>query len=414
MSLRPEEVFISDDDVKKIILHQENWRKEFVDEVKKEVKADLENRFADKAPSKRLVYILKEINQAEPGRDTKNVIRHFVLCISALAHHSRHGGLKSSEIKSLGSLAYNILQRSKIRPVTSKLAYLYGEINLVMSQISRLRREHWKSAWEQQMAIYFSGSSHINSDHYEALTLAIRMRRLGQIGESIKNYEMAYRSDKLSDYSYAQAGLGLLKCYRFVGDQRKVEHLANELFGKFHKGERYYKEVEWEMACSELKFAHEIKPLLYLTRRAGSHFSSIYLLELTLWLLSLQESRYHRKIPDLEQLVRKKVIAAKENSLLLRSVEILVGAYNAKEALPARVRELDFIVENFYNYNTIEQQLLFAVGIYRFLIRHRMQKVSHLFYFQYNRAMMNFDEVITDPLGVGITPINPVEIDEAS
>lgn len=397
-----------------ITIQQESWRKAVVDQVKKEVKKELDQANEGKSPSKRLVFILKSINQHKESKETKQNIRLYVLCMSALVHHARQGGLRKNEIKNLESLAYNVLLRSNVKPITSQLAYLYGELQLVVSQISRLERDHWKSAWEQQMAVYYSGASHINSDAYEALSLAIRMRRLGNFGDALDNYYIAFNDQNLSLQARSQAGLGILKCYRFIGFEQEARRFGKELSELVKELPRYLKEIEWESACLELKFHQEIKPIIQLTRKSGTHFEPIYILESILWILGLQETRYHRKIPDLTPLIRKKMISSRDHPTLLKSVQLMIAGYDSEEPLPSRVRDLGFVVTSLQEFTTIEQQLLFSLAISRFLKRNKLHPTARLCALQYSRATNYHGQVLEDPLGIGSDVVESFKLEQAS
>jgi len=144
--------------------------------------------------TERLNYCLVRFQLLEGEQKAILQLRCYIYIIFALVHHEKYGGLSKRQIQRLSRTADAILKIQGIR-TSSKLAFLHGDLHLVLSQIARKEGGHWKAAWGQQVAVHLSHRSRRGGKGFEALAMAIRSLRLGHAQLAIQNLVEAERLD---------------------------------------------------------------------------------------------------------------------------------------------------------------------------------------------------------------------------
>ena len=116
---------------------QTRWRRKDVEAEKAAIRAELAGSFGEDKPKERLAHILRRLTELQDNLSTSSQICMFVYVIHALIQHEKRGGLTSAQFNSISSLGFDILRVAGIKHGQSKLADLYGELHVVISQIQR-------------------------------------------------------------------------------------------------------------------------------------------------------------------------------------------------------------------------------------------------------------------------------------
>src|SRR5690606_8947015 len=127
----------------------------------------------------------------ETQPDARSQLTRFVLVMSTLVQHARYGGLTNTQVRRGAALASTILETLGIKPGTSQLSFLYGELHLVLSQIYRKDGAHWHAAWQQYEAMSKAKKSLPGGEAFQSLASANRAMRLGHARLALLHYERA-------------------------------------------------------------------------------------------------------------------------------------------------------------------------------------------------------------------------------
>lgn len=130
--------------------------KKAIEELKIKVKSSLDQAEASGGIEARKRLALERIAELADDLSPQSCFERVIAIISVLTHHVRHGGLTDVMVRRLFKEAQGILTLQKVKPSTSQLSFLHGELFQVMSQIQRKNGEHWASAWTQQLGVLYS------------------------------------------------------------------------------------------------------------------------------------------------------------------------------------------------------------------------------------------------------------------
>ena len=85
-------------------------------------------------------------------------LKNYIFIMNTLIQHENLGGLESTQVWKLLEIGRMVLHLSGVKPISSKIAYLHGELSLVTSQIMRKDGDHFLAAWQQQLSKHLSGA----------------------------------------------------------------------------------------------------------------------------------------------------------------------------------------------------------------------------------------------------------------
>ena len=115
-----------------MLLQTKRWLRKDVVTVQRGVKQELDQVAAEPSSDERLHYLMDRIDGITDPSQYESGIQKYVYGMSALVHHSRFGGLKRAQINRLQKLLFAILQVHQIQPESERLAFLHGDIHLVV------------------------------------------------------------------------------------------------------------------------------------------------------------------------------------------------------------------------------------------------------------------------------------------
>ena len=369
------------------------WQKRRVIAEKRAIKEELDQHSDDNDPGKRLIYATDQIQELEQDDTPGGRLRRFIFIVSALVHHSRFGGLKDRQVRRLANLAYAILQTEGIQPGKSRLAFLYGELHLALSQIYRKTGDHWLAAWEQQTSFHLSGKEPPGGEGFQFLSMGIRSIRLGHCHKAIEYFRLA-EEQKLPDRQFMQARLGLIRALRLTGSLGASEKLATDTGEQCQPNAAEKRELEWDAACREVQDKGDMNLMLRMVRKGADHYLPVYLLEAFLWAKCLPERRFEKKLPTIRYLARKKDLKIQNLGILYEAASVMETCYDYDIPISIRLRKLGEILARTSDFVTLDTELLFWAAAGRWLARSHLFSMTSLVLSEYQ--MLNLRQSLGD------------------
>jgi len=313
----------------------------------------------------RLRHALRGVVESESDASEEGQLRRYVFAMSCLVHHERHGGLPTAQVRRLARLALAVLQVQRISPESARLAYLYGDVHLVMSQISRRKGDHWAAAWEQQLARRLFRRNEARGGAFQALALAIRALRLGQADAAVDLYERAESEDRTGTL-LARARLGRIRSLRLAGDIPGAAALARTTTLDTPGA---VLELAWEAHCRHAQSTHDLDPMLAFAKADGPQKGAVFLLEAWLWAAAHASKRWLERFPSAAALGRSKPAKARKHGHLYRCIEALGLCHDPDVPFDLKLRELGEVLHRLDTIVSVEGELLVLAASVRWLRR---------------------------------------------
>lgn len=344
------------------------WTFDDVSQIKQQIKQELDAIEL----SEKLDHIGRRISELEYEANPISALKRFVYVMSALVHHQRHGGLAGAQLKNLIDLAETILRVEKIDPLKSKLAGLYSELHLALSQIFRKNGEHLSAAWEQQLSCLYARHQPADWIEFQNLALAHRSLRLGDPQTALENFAHVEESE-LPAIQKENARLGRIKCLRLAGDLRGAHDLI-EITKKDSAGMSQDSkiELEWEKICLGVQQGENLGSMMKAIRKGGAHYSAAYVLEGYLWARSHKDKMWFSEMPKLSYVARDKDLGLRHQGMLYGALSRLETSDDEGIPLPLRLRSLGEIISQISQVVLVESELLIFAALARWFSRKRL------------------------------------------
>lgn len=364
------------------------WTQEEIVAKKRQVKASLSS-----FPSKRerLAFILNAISESEKtgGKETK--LEAYVLVMSALVHHERHGGLTARQIIGIVELGRGILRLHGVDPETSRVSHVWGDLYSVHAQICLRAGRHWEAAWQLELASRYAGDE--TRDRRGKVKLAFARQALRQ-GHA---YLAKKQLDELDSSQYAdptreRARLHSTILTRLQGDYDTASELAKKALSNSELDQRMRAEYRWEEVCIVASRDSNLLPMLNSVRRGGEHFEANYILEAALWCLSMREKRWLEQMPGIASLQRNKMLRPGQSTALYKFVETILACYDSDIPMPIRLEKLGEQLSDIAQMSTIELEALCWLAAGKWLFRIKSENLASLVLGEYQSASMRLTE----------------------
>ncbi len=357
------------------------WRRENIDHEKKVIKRVLDSFSDPKDKGARLNLILKRLNDCMDSSDPEGQLRRFIYIMSALSHHLQFDGLTKSQVKNLSSLAVAILRSAGIQPSISKLAYLYGELHLILSQIYSKGGDQWEATWQQQLAIYLSAREMVDKG-LQLLAAGIRMLRIGQVRLAETTLQEAENSG-LSPQFLVRARLERLKALRLEGRMTEATQLAEgtQVVEEITDEER--RELDWELKCQHVQKTAEINHLVIAVLKGKSHHFPSYIMEAFLWTRAVASREWIRRFPKFKKLAGESRVLGRANDAFSQIVRTFEAAYDYDVPYSHRLERVGKALSLISFLNSIDKELLVWACAVRWLARARFPQTTELVLNQY-------------------------------
>ncbi len=357
----------------KVSKGQNRWTRPKTLQIKKAVKAELDQVLAGGTPKQRLSLALKRVAELEDDATPQGQLRRFVYVISSLVHHAKDGGLSRSQVKRAKDLALTLLRANGVLPGASRLDFLYGELHLVLSQIYRKFGLQWQAAWEHQQALHRSRRSAGPNAGFEALGMGNRALRLGHVTLALGEFRRA-DAQELSPKDLEKVRLGIAKTLRLSGDFAAAKAALAEL-GRLELSEEARLECEWEGFCITATVEKNLAPMVRAVRRQGSHRHGIYVLEASLWTKAAEQREWQDQVLSVKSMAKHQGLKPQRYGFFYAAARELDACYDLEIPLPLRIEGLGDVLAQTSKLTTVDKELLVWGAAARFLAR--SHAVSH-------------------------------------
>jgi hypothetical protein len=368
------------------MLHRRvEWTRNKIETEKAKVRSELDP-FVEKGDlTGRLAFIQEEMDKLADDDSSRSQLRRYVLAVSSLVHHERYGGLTDSQIKGAAKIAFTILKVQGIKTKLSKIAYVYGELHLILSLVYRKAGLPFESAWEQLMAHHYSSRAPTGGPGFQSFSRAIRAMRMGHSEIALKNFVAA--NEHLSGKAMEQARLGQAKALRFLGNLNECELVVQSLMaGDLTAGAKL--ECIWELACCKIHRDHDLTAMMKLIGKDASHFQATYLIESYLWACALSLRSWREGFYKWSTLARYKDLGVRDHGVSFQAVRILEACYDDSVSLGLRLQALGEHLAIRREILLVDVELLFLLASVRWLARVGAEDMAGLILAEYKGLCM--------------------------
>ncbi len=340
------------------------WSESRINQEKKSIKDELEA-----LPLKeRLPYILKLASVSAQSTEPEAQVRRFIYSISALLHHEKYGGLSTSQVWGLAQVTQTILQTNRIRPVSSKLCFLYGEIHLALSHIFRKEGKHDEATWEQLLSEHLSRSRQIGGPSFSSFLKALRFMRLGDASSALREYERAENVEPHSQF-FERSRIGRIRALRLSGKIEDASKLIHETRKLFRGNTPEAQELEWEMICVEFQKNGNPVPFFATTRPKSSHYQAVYVVEAFFWAHSIECRAWERNFSKISSLLKNKTLKISNLGFFHHCALDLEKCYDTDVPLLTRLEIASKCLAKRSKLLAIDRELLLLAAMTRWLMR---------------------------------------------
>ncbi len=343
-----------------------SWTKTQIESEKEKIRDWLENFHAPKA---KLSAILSKLHGNLEDDGTELQLQTFLLSVFALAHHLRNGGMSISDIDKMANLADTLLRIQGVDSPRSRIAFLAGDLHLMLSQIYWKSGDQWKACWEQLLSRVLGGPAEENTAH-GYLALANRALRLGQAANALRWIETAKKNGLGSDGWWSiQSGLKQLMIFRLQARFQEAETLESQLLAhpKISADERT--EIQWEKLSRIAHSEGDPSLLLQSVKKGKQHHDVEFAIEAFLWSRAVSSTRWMKQYPNFRKLVYSSQIKTRKNDPLFQALTVLEGCYDTGIPMPRRLRDLGEVLGNLNLLVNLNHELLVRAASLRWLIR---------------------------------------------
>lgn len=358
------------------------WKRSEFQSLKDKITIQLQNKFSEaNAGDERLAFLLEQVSYWKAQNASQAGMKTYLYCMFALSTHLQFGGLKDSQVRDLLYLAESMLTLGNVKPKTSVLAYLYGELHLVTSQLHTLAGEAFLASWEQQIAVHLSGSQAPGGWDYQTLHSGIQALRLGFSELARDDFSKVWRQSENS-LLRAKAGIHLIRCLRLSGKVDEAENFEPEL-SCMSLSEKARLEISWEKACRHMQLGGDPSEIFQLIKRNGPHYKASYILESFFWARAVASLEWINRLPKLKTLRQKKEFNFQHYTVFFRCAQELEKAYDTEIPLQHRLQHAKRILSSLTGLQDIDKHLLTLAALLRWLIRSNYRRLARLLYAEY-------------------------------
>ena len=358
------------------------WNHTLITKVKSEVKAELDGLSSGTNSKQKSSYLQRQMQILQESLDSQDLLRLFVVIVSSLLQQKKSHFWSSNQIEKMVESAYKILQMQKISPEKSTLGYLYGEINLALSQLYRSSGDHFAAAWQQQLSHHLVKQTSPSLQSFQNLASGIRFFRLGQIPAAKTAFVSAIAGD-LPRRQRELAQINLLRCMRILElDDQHHEESARYLQNSQIESE-YWRELNWEVDCLQVARSGDLSTLVEKAKKMRGDLETWLLLEAILRSYADSKRRWRTELPKTTTLLRRKDNNLSAKDQLVRALKCLENCYDSSIPLVFRLRELGMILQYPDKFTSREYLWLFWVAASRWLAKSHAPDLAAMIFRQY-------------------------------
>jgi hypothetical protein len=369
------------------------WRSREIEFEKKKLRSELEARFgAGSSESEVAEYLLVQIFESTLGSSTYG-IWHFVRVMKVLILHKSAKCLSDSQISKLSKLAVQILQQAKVSSTDSTLAYLYGEVEIVLSQIAKNEGRHWFALWKSAVADSMIGDSNPEGLGFRLLTIAHRELRVGDALSAINSFrEAETRFEKLTR-EWWSARLGTVKALRMSGDTISALSLGastQEVDDQSMLGSSL--ELKWEQTIAGALLDGNFESVFSLLQSEIFENQTTYLVEAFFWRSLKSPGKDRRGVPKMSFLLRKDNKSCRELGHFFEVALALERLEDRETPRYVKLAALSDVLEQSRQLVSIDKELLTLACMSRWLAEHDESRMSKLIASEYRSICLKLSD----------------------
>jgi hypothetical protein len=332
---------------------------------KRSIKAHLDQKAH--SGKERLTVIFEELNKLANETDQLSLLRSIIYIVSALIAHRRFGGLSQPQLNNIVETAHGILGKMGVGSKPTALSVLYSDIHNALSQIYRFSGRHWRSAWEQQLALQWGAKFATGGAGYQAILQGNRALRLGNTNLALSWFRGARQHD-LRPTDLGAARVGEIRTLRLMGNfEESKRYVENFLRADSRPGA--HRELQWEKMLLDIHDKSDLRALMYATRKNGSHFCDSYPVESYLFAATSVKKELlnsHRRLKNIDRLPQFRF---SQYGVFYKGALEIENCYDASIPLTYRIRDIGNILAELESEPNIDKVLLLFAAASRFLSR---------------------------------------------
>ncbi len=377
---------------------RESWRRPAIDEMKRTVKAELDQVLAASNEAARLNYILEQIQLLEEASEGSSHLRRFVLVMSALVHHERYGGLSKKQIQDLGALGQAILRVVGVKTGHTPTSFLYAEMHAIMSDIHYSNGEFLSSLWERQLGAHAAvmTAEHLSRQNYG---MGLSALRLGNITSAVQCFEKALAEGEDQGH-HDRIRMHLLKAKRLSGDREEAYAMITRCAAEM-EDQACLNELKWEKALLDLASSQDLGELFALSKRGQPLHASSYLLELFLWTSAHAKTKWSEKIAKVSTLGSQRSLDFHRYTHLYAVAQNIEQAYDVEIPFAKRLLDIKKILPRIQLLRQVDQELLAWLSLARWLYRSHHYPMASMIFHEYQALCLKLSRGASrDVLGI--------------
>jgi hypothetical protein len=280
----------------------------------------------------------------------------------------------------------DILKVSKIDPNTSKLGFLYEELFLVRSQILRNQGQHWRSAWDLQLAQRWNTNKSEDMIARANLARGIRMLRLG-FADLAKQEFLAAAHSLLPNRQRIRARIGLIQALRFSGafeDCLQEIHSTQKISDI---DQDQFMHLDWEKISLLAQREHDLNPMIKAVSARGTHHTSGYFLEAFLWQQAIAKEKWAERLPKVRSVGRSRSLGAIKEGFIYKACIALEQCQLSETPLTLHLDNLGEVIANRHQLISVEWELLLLAAAGRWLVKKKQNHLAILCYKEYSTLL---------------------------
>ena len=348
------------------------WQRPNVDAQRGEVTRRLALIEAQRGREAALEAAVAAAEALETDPSLQGQLHAFLHACAALDLHSRSGGLDSERVGALYRRALAVLTRNGIRPATSRVAHLYGELHATMCRVAALEGRAWSAAWRHFLAKYEGGVVPDHGDLFRQVSLDLQLG----LGESALARLLDAELPDSPVVALATLRLARARIHRLTGDLDGAAEVLGAVDVAPEEAPAIHREKLWEAACIESQRAGSLEPQARLVRVNRDARTPRRQLDLFLWSRATHGKKWMRAAPKASSL--KKTGADLLDPVVLRCALAIERAYEGKAALTNRVHALGRALEDADAIAELDQQMLVWAAAGRWLYRAKKPDLAAL------------------------------------
>lgn len=351
-----------------------SWKREQIEQTKARIRQEL-------APFQssldRIPYLLNQIAQAEEQEPDR-----LIYIMTLLNTHVREGGLTDLQVKELFQLADALLTLQNIKPKSSSLAFLLGELHILKAQLHMNEGEPLLACIEQQLVEHVSGSEPPGGKSFQSLSLARMSLRLGEAELALNYIERAFQSGLDTNF-WAYAQLMKLRSLRLSHRLDEADQITAELLKQEQLDARSKREIQWEALCRQVFRSGGIDGLMEMMNPRRDFYQASYILESFFWIRAIAGLQWMDHLPKMKSLGQKKGLNFKANSAYHRCAIHMERAYDKDIPLSHRLVLVKRTLQAVHTLPDIDKVLLVHLALLRWLIRSQCRELARFVYSEY-------------------------------